>query len=81
MSTMHLTDTTGFAEEPNFLQRFFHNVSNRFAAMQERLIIRDTLDELGQLDEFMLRDIGATGDEIYRVHQMRNSQRPPLASD
>jgi uncharacterized protein YjiS (DUF1127 family) len=67
------------ADEQSTLQRFLHGISNRFAAVHERLIIRDTLEELGQLDEFMLRDIGATGDEIYRVHQMRNGQRPTLA--
>ena len=35
--------------------------------------------ELRELDEFILRDIGASGDEIYRLHQMRNGQRPTLA--
>ncbi len=78
MSTTFTTKSV-HPDEQNALQRFFHGLSNRFSAMHERLIVRDTLEELGQLDEFMLRDIGATGDEIYRVHQMRNGQRPTLA--
>ena len=42
-------------------------------------MVRESLSELRELDEFMLRDIGASGDEIYRLHQMRNGQRPTLA--
>lgn len=79
MTTASLSAGAVHTDEPSLLQRLIQNLSSRFAAVQERLIIRDTLDELGQLDESMLRDIGATGDEIYRVHQLRNGQRPTLA--
>lgn len=79
MSIMPFTTRSGGPEEPGLLQRLFHGLSNRVAAAQERLVVRETLEELRELDEFMLRDIGATGDEIYRVHQLRNGQRPTLA--
>ena len=60
------------------IQRVFAPVTNWFASFRGQIIEREMLDELRELDEFMLRDIGATGDEIYRVHQMRNGQRPTL---
>lgn len=33
---------------------------------------------LCELDDFLLRDIGASGDEIWRVHRLRNGERPTL---
>jgi uncharacterized protein YjiS (DUF1127 family) len=80
MSMNPFTTTSDDHDGENALQRIFQNLSNRFHALQERLIIRETLEDLGQLDDTMLRDIGATSDEIYRVHQMRNGQRPTLAT-
>ncbi len=82
MSTMPFTAVTfGTTEEPSRLNRMLAALSNRFAAARERMLIRETLHELSQLDEGMLRDIGATGDEIYRVQQLRSGQRTPLAVD
>jgi uncharacterized protein YjiS (DUF1127 family) len=60
------------------MQRAFAPVTNWFASLREQIIEREMLSELRELDDFMLRDIGATGDEIYRLHQMRNGQRPTL---
>ncbi len=82
MSTMPFTAVAfGAAEQPGRLSRMLAALSNRFAAARERMLIRETLYELSQLDEGMLRDIGATGDEIYRVQQLRNGARTPLATD
>lgn len=80
MSTMPLTATShGGDHEPSLMQRMMTTVASRMTAARERLLVRESLSELRELDEFMLRDIGANGDEIYRVHQMRNGQRPTLA--
>jgi uncharacterized protein YjiS (DUF1127 family) len=80
MSTMPLTAVrSDGAVEPSHLQRLLAAVSRRFFASHERLVIRDHLRELRDLDEFMLRDIGATSDQIYRIHRMRNGDRPTLA--
>lgn len=80
MSTMPLTAVShDGTDTPNWLQRTLTAVSNRFSAAQERLAIREQLRDLRELDEFMLRDIGASGDQIYRIHQLRNGDRPTLA--
>lgn len=80
MSTMPLTAVShGDDNEPSGLLRAMATIASRMTAARERLMVREGLKELRELDEFMLRDIGATGDEIYRVHQMRNGQRPTLA--
>jgi uncharacterized protein YjiS (DUF1127 family) len=80
MSTMPLTAVShGDDHEPSFMQRMMATVASRMTAARERMMLRESLSELRELDEFMLRDIGANGDEIYRLHQMRNGQRPTLA--
>jgi len=79
MSTMPLTAVSrGDDHEPSRLHRTMTAVANRFTAARERFMVRDGLSELRELDEFMLRDIGASGDEIYRLHQIRNGERPTL---
>jgi uncharacterized protein YjiS (DUF1127 family) len=79
MSTMPVTAVSrGNDPEPSPMQRMMTTVVSRLTAARERLMVREGLSELRELDEFMLRDIGASGDEIYRVHQMRNGQRPTL---
>ena len=80
MSTMPLTAVShGADNEPSRLHRAMTSLMSRMGAARERLMVREGLKDLRELDEFMLRDIGATGDEIYRVYQMRNGQRPTLA--
>jgi uncharacterized protein YjiS (DUF1127 family) len=79
MSTMPLTAVShGDDNEPTLMQRMMATVASRMAAAHERFMVRDGLSELRELDEFLLRDIGASGDEIYRVQQIRNGQRPTL---
>jgi uncharacterized protein YjiS (DUF1127 family) len=79
MSTMPLTAVSdGDDHNPSLMQRMMTSVAGRMAAARERLMVRDGLSELRELDEFLLRDIGASGDEIYRVQQIRNGQRPTL---
>jgi uncharacterized protein YjiS (DUF1127 family) len=79
MSTMPLTAVShGDDHERSLMQRMMTTVATRMTAARERLLVREGLSELRELDEFLLRDIGANGDEIYRVHQMRNGQRPTL---
>jgi uncharacterized protein YjiS (DUF1127 family) len=79
MSTMPLTAVShGNDPEPSPVQRMMTTVVSRLTAARERLMVRESLSELRELDEFILRDIGASGDEIYRLHQMRNGQRPTL---
>ena len=43
-----------------------------------RLIAGERVRVLRELDDFLLRDIGASGDDIWRVHQLRNGERPTL---
>lgn len=43
-----------------------------------RRFIEGRLHVLRELDDFMLRDIGASGDDIWRVHKLRNGERPTL---
>ncbi len=43
-----------------------------------RRFIEGRLHVLRELDDFMLRDIGASGDDIWRVHKLRNAERPTL---
>lgn len=79
MSTMPLTAVShGNDPEPSLMQRLMTTALIRLTAARDRLMVREGLSELRELDEFMLCDIGASGDEIYRVHQMRNGQRPTL---
>ena len=79
MSTMPLTAVShGDDHEPTRLHRMMTSLTSRMAAARERFMVRDGLSELRELDEFMLRDIGASGDEIYRLHQIRNGERPTL---
>lgn len=79
MSTMPLTAVSrGDDNEPSRLHRAMTALTSRMGAARDRLLVRESLNDLRELDEFMLRDIGATGDEIYRVHQLRNGQRPTL---
>jgi uncharacterized protein YjiS (DUF1127 family) len=79
MSTMPLTAVShGKDPAPSRFHRMMTTLATRMTAARERLMVRESLSELRELDEFMLRDIGANGDEIYRVHQIRNGQRPTL---
>jgi uncharacterized protein YjiS (DUF1127 family) len=79
MSTMPLTAVShGEDTAPSRLHRLMTTFGTRMTAARERLMVRDGLSELRELDEFLLRDIGASGDEIYRVQQIRNGQRPTL---
>ena len=43
-----------------------------------RLIGGKRVHVLRELDDFLLRDIGASGDDIWRVHRLRNGERPTL---
>lgn len=43
-----------------------------------RLIAGERVRVLRELDDFLLRDIGASGDDIWRVHRLRNGDRPTL---
>ncbi len=43
-----------------------------------RLIAGEPVRGLRELDDFLLRDIGASGDDIWRVHRLRNGERPTL---
>lgn len=79
MSTMPLTAVShGDDHEPSRLNRMMTTLASHVSAARERFMVRDGLSELRELDEFLLRDIGASGDEIYRLHQIRNGQRPTL---
>ena len=69
------SDTT---EQVGIIGRAFSAFSARMTATCERIVERERLRELNGLDEFMLRDIGASGDEIYRLRQQRNGERPTL---
>ena len=42
------------------------------------LIAGDRARVLRELDDFLLNDIGASGDDIWRVHRLRNGERPTL---
>lgn len=79
MSTMPLTIVSANeTDDPSRFHRVLSAMTRRMAAARERWTIRESLSELRDLDEFMLRDIGASGDEIFRLHQLRNGQRPTL---
>jgi len=43
------------------------------------LIAGERVQVLRELDDFLLRDIGASGDDIWRVHRLRNGDRPTLS--
>ena len=43
-----------------------------------RLVAGEPLRGLRELDDFQLRDIGASSDDIWRVHRLRNGERPTL---
>ena len=47
-------------------------------AALRRLIAGERVRVLRELDDFLLRDIGASGDDIWRVHRLRNGDRPTL---
>lgn len=47
-------------------------------AVLRRFIGGERASVLRELDDFLLRDIGASGDDIWRVHQLRNGERPTL---
>ncbi len=48
------------------------------ASAMLRRFIEGRLHVLRELDDYMLRDIGASGDDIWRVHKLRNGERPTL---
>jgi uncharacterized protein YjiS (DUF1127 family) len=43
-----------------------------------RRLIEGRLHALRELDDNRLRDIGASSDDIWRVHKLRNGERPTL---
>jgi uncharacterized protein YjiS (DUF1127 family) len=43
-----------------------------------RRFVEGRLHVLRELDDTMLRDIGASSDDIWRVHKLRNGERPTL---
>lgn len=47
-------------------------------AALRRLIDGGRMSVLRGLDDFQLRDIGASNDDIWRVHKLRNGERPTL---
>jgi uncharacterized protein YjiS (DUF1127 family) len=52
--------------------------SSRAIATWRRLVGGKRVRVLRELDDFLLRDIGASGDDIWRVHRLRNGERPTL---
>jgi hypothetical protein len=48
-------------------------------AALRRLIAGKRAHVLRDLDDFLLRDIGASSDDIWQVHRLRNGQRPTLS--
>jgi len=56
--------------------RFDRTAANARAIL--RRLIGGGVRELRELDDFILRDIGASGDDIWRVHRLRNGERPTL---
>jgi hypothetical protein len=52
--------------------------TNRALSVLRRLVKGERVSVLSGLDDFLLRDIGASGDDIWRVHRLRNGQRPTL---
>lgn len=82
MATIIAPATLGAPAEANtqhgMFGRAYSGFVTRMTAVCERIVARERLRELNQLDELMLRDIGANGDEIYRLHQQRNGERPTL---
>ncbi len=52
--------------------------TNRALSVLRRLVSGGRVRDLRELDDFLLRDIGASGDDIWRVHRLRNGQRPTL---
>lgn len=51
--------------------------SNPLAVLR-RVFGGKRISVLRELDDFLLRDIGASGDDIWRVHRLRNGERPTL---
>lgn len=47
-------------------------------AVLRRLIGGGRMSVLRGLEDFQLRDIGASNDDIWRVHKLRNGERPTL---
>lgn len=47
-------------------------------AVLRRLIVGERVCVLRELDDFLLRDIGASGEDIWRVRRLRNGERPTL---
>lgn len=55
-----------------------HKSGSGAFALLRRLIAGERVRVLRELDDFLLRDIGASGDDIWRVHRRRNGERPTL---
>lgn len=51
--------------------------SNPLAVLR-RFFGGERVSVLRELDDFLLRDIGASGEDIWRVHRLRNGERPTL---
>ena len=54
------------------------DVAGNVLTQFRRLIGGGRVGVLRELDDFMLRDIGASGDDIWHVHRLRNGERPTL---
>jgi uncharacterized protein YjiS (DUF1127 family) len=55
-----------------------HYPSCRAITTLRRLISGERVRGLRELDDFLLRDIGASGDDIWCVQRLRNGERPTL---
>ena len=55
-----------------------HAAGSTVLGTLRRLIGGKRAHALRGLDDFLLRDIGASVDDIWRVHRLRNGERPTL---
>lgn len=54
------------------------SLASNLVSHLRRVIGGGRVGAVRELDDAMLRDIGASGDDIYRVHRLRNGERPTL---
>lgn len=55
-----------------------HSAVRAVLGTLRRLVVGKRAHVLRGLDDFLLRDIGASGDDIWHVHRLRNGERPTL---
>lgn len=65
---------------PAFAPSDAHTTTTRSnpLAVLRRVFGGKRISVLRELDDFLLRDIGASGDDIWHVHRLRNGERPTL---